>query len=98
MEAGSKPASLLIQWSKQMSLEVMTPESPRWEQFVNTLDSAMTGNYCAGDENENPAHAHRYAKAAMAAMGGIDIENSLAFFKEHGGYCDCEILLNVDPW
>jgi hypothetical protein len=31
-------------------------------------------------------------------MGGINVEASLAYFKDHGGYCDCEILLNVDPW
>jgi Protein of unknown function (DUF2695) len=23
---------------------------------------------------------------------------SLAYFEEHGGYCDCEVLMNVDPY
>jgi len=34
----------------------------------------------------------------MTAMGGIDIEKTLDYFKDHGGYCDCKNLLNVDPW
>ena len=28
-------------------------------------------------------------------MDGIDVSESLAYFRLHGGYCDCEILLNV---
>jgi hypothetical protein len=24
-----------------------------------------------------------------------DIIDSCAFFREHGGYCDCEIILNI---
>jgi len=70
--------------------EVLTPESPRWEQFTDMLDSM---EWCDGDAGPN---VHRHAKAIMAAMGGIDIEASLAFFEDHGGYCDCEILLNVE--
>ena len=33
----------------------------------------------------------------MAEMGDINIEATLAYFEDHGGYCDCEILMNVDP-
>jgi Protein of unknown function (DUF2695) len=29
-------------------------------------------------------------------MGGIDVEGSLAYFRKYGGYCDCEILINVE--
>jgi hypothetical protein len=42
-------------------------------------------------------HDHRYATKIMTEMGGIDIEKSVAYFQEHGGYCDCEICFNVDP-
>ena len=79
--------------------EILTPESPRWEAFLDALDNALGRNGCDGDEGQAaPGRVHRHAKAVMAAMGGIDIEATLAFFEDHGGYCDCEILLNVDPW
>jgi hypothetical protein len=88
----------------QMSLEVMTPQNPRWELFADALYRMMEWNEhtwkCDGDKGHNPEHpehVHRYAKTVMGLMGGIDIEKSLAFFEEHGGYCDCEILFNVDP-
>jgi hypothetical protein len=75
--------------------EILTPESPRWEQFTDALDSMGRIWGCDGDRQ---GRVHRHAKAVMAAMGGIDIEATLAFFESRGGYCDCEILLNVDPW
>ena len=75
---------------------VLTPESPEWERFIAMLNSM---DWCDGDESETaPGCVHRHAKAAMTAMGGINIEKTLDYFKDHGGYCDCEILLNVDPW
>jgi Protein of unknown function (DUF2695) len=72
------------------SLEVLTPESPRWDEFANRLYWIVP----------NPGHCdhdHRYAKQIMSEMGSVDIPASIEFFQEHGGYCDCEILLNVDP-
>jgi hypothetical protein len=70
---------------------ILTPESPEWEAFVDAMFAAMKRNGCDGD-----AGHHRHAKAVMTSMGGIDIEKTLAFFESRGGYCDCEILLNVD--
>ncbi len=42
-------------------------------------------------------HDYRYATEIMQMMGGIDIEKSIAFFQEHGGFCDCEICFNINP-
>ena len=44
---------------------------------------------CAGGTNKDNA------ETVMRKMGGVNIEASLAYFEDHGGYCDCEILLNV---
>jgi len=69
--------------------EVLTPESPRWNEFVDALDQAGRAGGCH--------HDHRLAKRVMTEMGNIDIEESLVFFESRGGFCDCEILINVDP-
>jgi Protein of unknown function (DUF2695) len=70
--------------------EVLTAHSLRWPEFYVRLSNTLTilAPRCGGD--------HRYAKEVMAEMGGIDIDATLAFFKQHGGHCDCEILMNVD--
>jgi len=67
----------------------LTPESPRWRKFVQTLAAIIGPGGCKGD--------HRHAKQILAEMGAIDIEASVRFFESEGGYCDCEVLLNVDP-
>jgi hypothetical protein len=73
-------------------LEVLTPESARWDEFAVALEVALMEHGCTADTDR------RNAKRVMTAMGGIDIPKSLAFFESRGGYCDCEILLNVDDW
>jgi hypothetical protein len=79
--------------SKMMS-ETLTPKSPRWDEFGAALYDAIDISGCDGDEAK-PGLVYRHAKEIMANMGDVDVEASLKFFKANGGYCDCEILLNV---
>ena len=84
-----------------MMPEILTPRSPRWSLFAKLLDDTMTeglpeGTWRCGNDDSGGSK-HLYAEAVMAELGGIDIDGTLEFFREHGGYCDCEILLNVDP-
>jgi hypothetical protein len=82
-------------------LRALTPGNPRWNEFADALDATL-GPIPEGEclPGKPPWYGckgdHCHAKEIMAAMGGIDIEASLKFFKSQGGYCDCEILLNVD--
>ncbi|WP_161850225.1 DUF2695 domain-containing protein [Bradyrhizobium sp. CCBAU 051011] len=83
-----------------MKFEILTPKSARWKSFVVLLGNTLTdglpeGTWRCGNDGSGGSR-HRYAEAVMAELGGIDIDGTLAFFREHGGYCDCEILFNVD--
>ena len=84
-----------------MTAEILTPASPRWPLFVRLLSDTLTeempeGTWRCGN-TDGSGSKHRYAEAVMAELGGIDIDGTLEFFEEHGGHCDCEIMLNVDP-
>jgi Protein of unknown function (DUF2695) len=68
-------------------LEVLTIESPRWDEFAEALERGKW----------NCQHDHWQAELIMDAMGGVDIPASVAYFESRGGFCDCEILFNVDP-
>ena len=68
--------------------EVLTPHSPRWEEFIEQLDAALAENGC-------DAKTLRHAIAVMRKMGGVDIEATVDFLESHGGGCNCEIFLNV---
>ncbi len=84
-----------------MTLEILTPESPRWSLFVrlpgNTLTDGMPADTWRCGNDGRGGSKHRYTEAVLAELGGIDIEGTLEFFCQYGGHCDCEVLLNVDP-
>jgi hypothetical protein len=77
--------------------EILTPSSGRWGTFTEALDHAVQVSGCDGSEPGTGPIKHRHAKRIMAAMGNVDVPGSIAYFEAHGGYCDCEILMNVDP-
>jgi hypothetical protein len=67
--------------------EILTPTSSRWNEFLGQLSAAVLSAGC----NYGFEHAERI----MGAMGAVNVPGSLSYFKQHGGYCDVEILLNV---
>jgi hypothetical protein len=65
-----------------------------WEEFADALSVAVFQGLCMG------AHQHSarfYFAERLLEARGFDVEASLALYEKRGGYCDCEILLNVDP-
>jgi hypothetical protein len=78
--------------------EVMTPKSPRWDEFCDALDEAVGLLDCGGDSTFPPNPdwpTHALTKRVLTLMGHVDVEASIDFYKQHGGYCDCEVMLNV---
>ena len=80
----------------------MTTEHPRWAEFAGRLGGPAACDFreqADGDVTWNcSAHTRDQAAAILRNMGASDSDllATLDYFDEHGGYCDCEILLNVD--
>jgi hypothetical protein len=86
-------------YSRDFEREVLTPKSTRWGLFTDALDIVLQERGCSNDSGMNtlrPELTHAAARAVMNQMEYVDINRSLVFFQEHGGMCDCEILMNVD--
>ena len=68
---------------------VMNPDHPRWAEFIAQLSGpvGLAEAECQDD--------YRYSERILGAMGGISIPASLAFFNNHFGCCDCEVLGNM---
>ena len=62
-----------------------------WDEFCEALWRAIAPGRCMGDG----AGRHYFARWLLAERG-YDVEASLTLYETKGGYCDCEILLNVD--
>jgi Protein of unknown function (DUF2695) len=86
---------------------LMTREHPRWDEFCERLEGP---GYC--DFRETPNQHGKLVKSwtcaggrdkslaarLLAEMGltSDEIAWSCEYFEAHGGFCDCEILFNVD--
>jgi hypothetical protein len=90
----SRESPALQIWACAMN--VMGPTHPDWVAFCGCLSSRLT----VRDGEDKPSWScqndHRHARAVLASQWPqIDVGATLELFLEHGGYCDCEILLNV---
>jgi hypothetical protein len=77
-------------------MNVMSPAHPDWVAFWGVLSSRLTVRDEGGKPSWSCQHDYRHARAVLAdEWPKLDVEATLEFFREEGGYCDCEILLNV---
>lgn len=58
------------------------------EALLDAIDAAVTTSGCD--------HSDRHARAWLEEQA-LPAEGILGALREMGGYCDCEIVLNVEP-
>lgn len=68
---------------------IMSQDHPRWDEFIEKLEDSDAMQKCSAKTDRI------YAKNILETMSDIDIEGSMSFFESRGGFCDCEILLNI---
>ncbi len=65
----------------------LTPQHPRWEDFVLALEDTLeAAGVCD--------HSHRISSHWLEDHG-FDVTETLAHFEQHGGFCDCEVYVNL---
>lgn len=69
--------------------QVMTTEYPQWTEFRDHLAEMCHLKPCD--------HTHNATERALESFGFTpeEVAASLEYFKRKGGFCDCEILMNV---
>jgi hypothetical protein len=72
---------------------IMRPDHPRWLEFCEMLAGPTGCNFRKEGMAWNCGGDHRFARRLLPQFG-VDVEKSIAYFEENGGYCDCEILFN----
>jgi hypothetical protein len=79
--------------------ELLTPDNVRWTGFCNLLIAALAGT---GDDISDTDlmrgcdNTLKQSEQILRAMGGVDVDLTLDYFEDRGGYCDCEVLFNVE--
>lgn len=69
---------------------IIDPQHPRWDEFIGKLDSVIRTVRDCDTTN-------RRSREILTEMGGFDVEASLDYLASEGGYCDCEVFMNVLP-
>jgi Protein of unknown function (DUF2695) len=69
---------------------VLIPDaySDEWQHFCDELTDLVDERGCRG---------RPYCATLLLEQRGYHVEATLALFRQRGGYCDCEVLFNVDP-
>jgi hypothetical protein len=87
--------------ARRKGSQTMTPDHPRWDEFCTILagpvriiqEKSDTGKSCLDCPTCNDSS---FAKAILREhFPEVDVAPSLEYFEENGGFCDCEILMNV---
>ncbi len=71
-------------------LDVMSPHDRKWRVFYNILCVRLNSHPCDARTLEQSKFVLR------EFFPEIDLGKSLEYFRSHGGFCDCEVLMNVD--
>jgi hypothetical protein len=78
----------------------MTVDHPKWNAFAGRLEGPEG---CAFRKNAEgkitwtcTSTIERELATKILKSMKFDVESSLEYFAKHGGYCDCEILFNVE--
>ena len=85
---------------------VVSPDHPAWNEFAARLEGPEGCNFVEtvpGDPRSiewRCDHTHLATAVILANLRerypDISIENSIEWYRSRGGYCDCEILFNVE--
>jgi hypothetical protein len=77
--------------------EAMRPGHPRWGEFLERLCGAEGCNFTTTTWTCFGGNDKRFSRRILTRMGFSEraIAASFAYFERHGGYCDCEVVMNV---
>ena len=74
------------------------PDHPRWREFFERLAGPEGCDFKpSGSWNCHGGTDTRFSRRVLVAMGlsEVAIKQTLRYFRLDGGYCDCEIVLNL---
>lgn len=73
-----------------IGLRVMSPHHPLWRVFYNILCVRLDSHPC-------DARTLTQSKFVLKEFfPKINMRKTIKYFKNHGGFCDCEVLMNVE--
>jgi len=73
---------------KQAFYDSLPMSKELFQQLFDFLDEKLA--------SDNPCSHNLSLTTGFLSNNNIPIESVISFLEEHGGYCDCEVLYNVE--
>ena len=70
------------------SAALMPLDQAQLESLLDHVDTAVAAQGCDHSRKATDAWATQY---------GVDLDRLYEGLEEYGGFCDCEVVMNVDP-
>jgi hypothetical protein len=70
-----------------MSDNILKPTHHMWGYFFKHLSEKLEKTECSGDLS--------ITETILKTIFDIDVEKTIEFFEENGGYCACEVMKNI---
>jgi hypothetical protein len=77
-----------------MKEEILTPLHNYWNAFSYRLNQLLY-THTEGKPQFNCKHDLSNTKKILKTLPNIDVEGTLLLYQDLGGFCDCEVLMNV---
>jgi len=71
-------------------MEVLNIGHDRWQEFITELSILI------GPPEQSKCQTNFDMTKQVLDNMGFDVESTLKYLQEHGGGCDCEVLMNVN--
>lgn len=78
-----------------MGKTIMSPDHPDWNEFVMCMMDLESCDRVPKDTELTCDGTQRITRLVLETFKDIDIEATLEYFQEFGGYCDCEVNMNT---
>jgi hypothetical protein len=77
----------------------LTRRSPGWKTFVALLEQKVNFRTMRnGNTTWTCDGKLTFTRQILRSkFPGVSIEKTIKYLQDRGGYCDCEVLMNVDP-
>lgn len=74
--------------------KTLMPSHQLWPMFRKRLNDAIT-TYVNGKLHNRCKGDLALTIEILESLKNIDVEETIIFFKEYGGHCDCKVIMNV---
>jgi Protein of unknown function (DUF2695) len=71
----------------EINAQTMTTGHPMWDRFADSIVTLLEAQECD--------NTLTISRELLVDMRIFDVDGSIEWLQDHGGFCDCEVLLNV---